>query len=345
VRKKSIVIAWHGLPYYAARLLSRLPNTDGIHLQFIGTECPVPRHEVEDILGREVTWVAHDRPLRWADINLEIPDIFFHTGWVHPGFKSLAHAVKRSAGAVILTLDNNQKHNLRQFLGGLAFRAFIRRRIDGAWVSGESCYRLMRSFGLPADKIYTGLYGADPSIFRPGPPLNERPKQFIFVGQFVQRKAPDLLLRAFQRFRLQNPEWRMAFVGSGPLESSLKGPAVEVLPFLPSLQVAEKMRESRFLILPSHEEHWGVVVHEATLSGCGLILSDVIGAGADLLSAANGYSFRAGDESALYQSLCRAANIDADEMGKISAESIRLAANFGPSHFTRSFARIVEDFG
>jgi glycosyltransferase involved in cell wall biosynthesis len=118
-----------------------------------------------------------------------------------------------------------------------------------------------------------------------------------------------------------------------------------VLPFLPPEVVAERMRQSRFLVLPSHEEHWGLVVHEAALSGCGLILSSAIGSSADLLSRDNGYSFPAGDEPALYQSLFEAAMTPPNRLEQMSAESMRLARDFGPEHFRRSFIRISNDLG
>ena len=200
------------------------------------------------------------------------------------------------------------------------------------------------SSGFRDSRIYgKGLYGADPEIFSPGPPLGTRPKQFIFVGEFNPNKAPDLLLRAFERFRSENPDWRILMIGRGELQASLHGTSVEILPFQAPDIIAEKLRQSRFLVLPSHEEHWGVVVHEdLLLSGCGLILSDAIGSGPDLLSDKNGYAFPAGDESALYRRLCEAANSPATRLERISGESVRLGHRFGPEHFRRSFDMIVE---
>ena len=44
--------------------------------------------------------------------------------------------------------------------------------------------------------------------------------------------------------------------------------------------------------MPSLEEHWGLVVHEAALSGCALLLSNRVGAKEDFLEeGVNGLSF------------------------------------------------------
>ena len=37
------------------------------------------------------------------------------------------------------------------------------------------------------------------------------------------------------------------------------------------------MNNSKCLVLPSYEDHWGVVVHEGICSGCLLILSNNVG--------------------------------------------------------------------
>ena len=59
------------------------------------------------------------QPVRWSDIHLEIPKLFIHTGWAHPGFNSLARAVKESKGSVVSMIDNNRRRNFRQFCGAL----------------------------------------------------------------------------------------------------------------------------------------------------------------------------------------------------------------------------------
>jgi glycosyltransferase involved in cell wall biosynthesis len=345
MQNKSAVIAWNGLPYYAARLLSHLRERPDVTIQVIGSEGPTPRDQIEKILGQSVVWMDPSRPAQWTDLGLKIPKLFIHTGWAYPGFNSLARDVKRSKGSVVSMIDNNRKRNFRQLCGALGFRLGYGHRIDAAWVPGASGQELMRFFGFPDSRIYQGFYGADPEIFHPGPPLEARPKQFLFVGQFIPRKAPDLLLRAFERFHFKNPDWRLLMMGSGNLQASLCGTSVEILPFQTPDIVAEKLRQSRFLVLPSHEEHWGVVVHEATLSGCGLILSDAIGSSPDLLNDKNGYVFPVGDESALYHRLCGAANSSAARLDQISEESFRLGHRFGPEHFRRSFNKIVERLG
>jgi glycosyltransferase involved in cell wall biosynthesis len=340
-----LAFAWHGLPFYAVRLLAHLSRAIDQDFQILGSDGPLSRETVQDILGRELIWVDPMQSLEWHELGLDVPDLLVHTGWAYRGFNTLASAVKRHGGSVISMVDNSRKHNARQLIGSVIFRTMYRSRIDAVWVPGQSGFELMRFFGLPPQRIYTGLYGADPSIFRPVTPICSRPKLITFVGQLIPRKAPDLLTRAFTRFREIFPDWRLLLIGNGPLSDHIRSDAVEVLPFIAADAVAERLRQSRFFVLPSLEEHWGVVVHEAALSGCALLLSDGVGAAPDLLTTGNGYSFPAGDEGALFDALCAAGSTTDAALVSMSRESIKLAARFGPDHFVHSFTCIGRDLG
>ncbi len=95
-------------------------------------------------------------------------------------------------------------------------------------------------------------------------------------------------------------------------------------------------------MLPSLVEAWGLVVHEAALSGCALILSDRIGSADDLATAKNAIRFRAGSENGLAKALCEAANRDAQWLTAAGLESRRLARQFGPDRFAREATTLVE---
>ena len=77
--KKKIVVAWDGLPNYAARLIqtARLEINDLFPV--IGTFPDVPTKGMEHILGEKITWLKAGRKYSWREIDLEVPDIFFHS--------------------------------------------------------------------------------------------------------------------------------------------------------------------------------------------------------------------------------------------------------------------------
>ena len=80
-------------------------------------------------------------------------------------------------------------------------------------------------------------------------------------------------------------------------------------------------------VLPSRHEPWGLIVNEAMAAGCAVIVSDEVGAAADLVSdAVEGFVFPAGDVPALTSALAKALS-DPDTLGRMgNAAARRIAA-------------------
>ncbi|MFQ6547374.1 glycosyltransferase [Aestuariibius sp. 2305UL40-4] len=73
--------------------------------------------------------------------------------------------------------------------------------------------------GCPADKITVTPCGIEPEHF----PLSERqPKRCLAVGRFVEKKAPDITVRAFLKAAEHDPDVVLDFVGDGPLLETCK---------------------------------------------------------------------------------------------------------------------------
>jgi glycosyltransferase involved in cell wall biosynthesis len=334
-----VAIAWHALPYYGARLMRPVASKLGERIAIIATRGPQSTEELEAALGASIRITPEDPHLRWSQLGMQPPDLFFHSGWAYPNFRSLAREVKRGRGAVVSMVDNTCKHNLRQAIGKYIFRWLYRPQIDFVMVPGASGLELMKLLGMPDRSVYTGLYGADPETFQLGPPLNERTYHFLFVGQFVSRKGLSGLVEAVRSLRSEGKVFRIAAVGAGPMRADLESAGIEVHPFAGAAAVARMMRNACFLVLPSIEDHWGLVVHEAALSGCGLILSTEVGARRDLLSARNGLICEPGRPA---PAMRQALSADPLWLSACSSESLRLASAFGPERWSHVFGQIYE---
>ncbi|MGA2570167.1 MAG: glycosyltransferase [Terracidiphilus sp.] len=332
-----VAIAWHGLPYYGARLIRPVAAKLGDRIAVIATPGPQSSEEIEAALGAPIHIAPEDPDLSWRQLAIAAPDLFFHTGWAYANFRSLAREVERRGGTVVSMVDNSRKHSLRQVAGKRIFRWRYRPQIDLAMVPGASGLDLMKYLGMPDSSVYTGLYGADPETFQPGPPWIERPCHFLFAGQFVPRKGLRGLVEAVNSLRSEGMVFRIAAVGAGPMRADLESAGIEVHPFAEAPAVARMMREARFLVLPSIEDHWGMVAHEAALSGCGLILSSGVGSHRDLLSARNGFLCEPGRPApAMRQALLA----DPQWLSACLPESLRLASKFGPERWSQVFEQI-----
>ena len=341
--REDIAIGWNGLPAYGARLIKAAQDDVGA-FPVLATRPTVPIEGMEAILGRPVHWVDEDARPRWSDFGLEIPKIYFQTGWGHAPLNALGAEVRANGGKVVAMVDNPWRRTLRQMVGAIVFRFKYRNHFSAIMVPGKRARQLCRIFGVPHERIYEGMYGGDPEIFKASTALDERSKRFIFVGQFIERKGVLELAEAFRQLGNAARDWSLLMVGSGPLEAQLRSYSlVEVRPFAQPEQIAALLADSRCLVLPSREEHWGLVVHEAALSGCQLVLSHAVGAGSDLLEhGLNGFGFKAVTADEIAEALkCVIAQNDSDYSCG-SEYSLECAKAYGPARWANEFNRILD---
>jgi glycosyltransferase involved in cell wall biosynthesis len=116
--------------------------------------------------------------------------------------------------------------------------------------------------------------------------------QVLYVGRLAPEKAVDRLIKAFA---LLSDELRkmahLRIVGDGTERESLEQlvrelslkDAVDFFGAVPSGQVNKFYDEASVLVLPSHREHWGMVVSEAMASGLPVIAPFWVGSATDLV--------------------------------------------------------------
>jgi len=85
----------------------------------------------------------------------------------------------------------------------------------------RSMERKLISMGAPAEKVHYNPYGIDCSSFGGAQPGNA-PPLFIAVGRFVEKKAPQITLRAFGQVYNKFPGAQLRMVGDGPLLEECK---------------------------------------------------------------------------------------------------------------------------
>ena len=337
-----IVVGWNGLPAYGAKLIQAAREDLECAFPVLGTKPDVPIQGMEQILGDELVWLKPARRYTWAELSLDVPDLFIHTGWGYPHFISLADEVRSHGGKVVGMFDNCWKGDFRQLLGGLYFRIFMRKKYHAAWVPGQSGLRLARYLGFKAPSIYTGMYGSSDEIFNAVVPMSEREKQILFVGRLDHRKGILELLEAYTRVRAHYPDWKFVVVGNGPLACEVEGfDGIELLPFQQPEAIAALMNRSRIFALASREEHWGLVVHEAALCGCALLLQANIGAVPDLSTSGNSVLFSETAASEIEVAMSEIFEWSEMDFNRASSSSLELAGGFGPTRWARQFKQII----
>jgi glycosyltransferase involved in cell wall biosynthesis len=160
------------------------------------------------------------------------------------------------------------------------------------------------------------------------------------VGRFIPFKAPVEAVEAVAQARRSAVRpLHLMLVGSGPLEEDLAVRAGELkldvtfAGWRSGDALLEAYAATDIFLLLSHRETWGIVVNEAAASGLPLILTDTVGAAADLLvPGENGELVRPGDVAGQAAAIARLANDDAlrNRYGRRSREIVA-PWGYGPS--------------
>ena len=124
----------------------------------------------------------------------------------------------------------------------------------------RSMQRQLISLGAPAGKVHYNPYGIDCSAFGGAEPGKAAPL-FVAVGRFVEKKAPEVTLKAFSQVRRKFPHAELRMVGDGPLFQKCKSlasslgiaSAVTFLGAQPHAVVQAEMRNARCFLQHSVE--------------------------------------------------------------------------------------------
>ena len=179
----------------------------------------------------------------------------------------------------------------------LAKQAFVRPAVRGAaagLAAGSEARRYLVHYGLPADRIRivpntidVAAFGraADDARSRAAEIREARglPERFVlFAGRLIEDKGILDLLQA--QAILGDASLPLVVAGEGRLESDVQAAeGVTHVGFLQPDSLVELYALAEWTVVPSRREPWGVVVNEALACGSPVIVTDRVGAAADLV--------------------------------------------------------------
>lgn len=337
-----ICFAWYGYPQYAARCVGALVREVKEEVVVIATRPSVPIEGMERLSNCRVIWIEEDDPRTLARVLGEMPTVLFLSGWMCRAFNRYRDQVRAAGGVAIGMCDNNFRFSVKEVVKAIRFRMFLRNKYDGYLVPGASGVKLLRFYGVPREKIEIGMYVADATIFNDGGvAICSRPKKIIFVGRFCKQKNPLRLCAAFRDSGAAKQGWTLELYGCGSLKDKIpQGDGIMVHDFVQPEELAAKYQQARVFCLPSLYEHWGLVVHEAALSGCVLLLSEEIGAKDDFKGKYNCFTFFAQKERALANAIGKIMALSEEALRKASEESILRGRAFSFATFISGVRRL-----
>jgi len=351
-KKLNIYFTWTELPAYGYFLLKFIylqlkKKKYPINFKVISTNTSKKNHykEKSDFF-RSIKWIKPDKIYDWYDLDLEYPDIYFQSGWHIKSFKHLGKITKNKNknSKVVLCSDNSfKKQNIRQFIRRLAFKFLLRNFFDYAWVPGFSGSQLMLNCGFKKKQIFTGLYSSLINVYKNFVSSKNRKKQFIYVGQFITRKNVKQLIDAFNSITLNKKEWKLIIVGSGNLifDKLQLNNNIKIIKHSSPSKLSKLYSKSHFFILPSLMDHWPLVVHEAALSGCFLLLSNKVGNIHEFANKTNSIIFEPKSRHSIRRSFEKAILLKSKKLNAANKESVRLGNIYNYKHTFAKFIKII----
>jgi glycosyltransferase involved in cell wall biosynthesis len=246
--------------------------------------------------------------------------VVIYTGYVCATFWLVLLAARCSRLVVLFGTDAHElvpvdgkrwKLLLKRFAWPRLFRL-----ADVVIVPSSGGVALMHSLRIPEDRVELTPYCVDNDWWisqsdrverahvrsRWNIPMNA--VVVLFCAKLQPWKRPFDLLRAFSAISERNAY--LIFAGEGPLRLALEsearslGDRVRFLGFVNQSELPETYTSADLFVLPSDYEPFGVVVNEAMLCRCPVVVSDRVGARFDLVrQGETGFVFPAGNVSAL----------------------------------------------
>jgi glycosyltransferase involved in cell wall biosynthesis len=319
----------------------------------------------EPLIGYEVGFVLRPSQPRnlAASVAGQIRRVVLFTGYLCATFWIALAAAKWNRVPVLFGTDAHElasrdhkgwnlwvKRGLWPRLFGLA---------DVVLAPSSGTVALMRSLGIPDDRIGLTPYCVDNDWWieqsakvdrravRGRWNIPDESVAILFCAKLQPRKRPRDLHRVFAQ--VADLDAYLVFAGEGPLRSALESEArslgiagkVRVLGFVNQSGLPEPYTASDICVLPSEHEPFGVVVNEAMLCQCPVIVSDRVGAGFDLVrDAETGFVFAMGDVIGLTAALRRAMS-DRERLRQMGEASRCRMAHWSPADNIAGFVLSV----
>ncbi len=222
-----------------------------------------------------------------------------------------------------------------------ALRQWLLPRADLVFVNGANGERYAQRYGVRVDRIYRIPYVALPEFFAAGAQTRTRGsvRNLLYVGQLTDRKGLLPCVTALDEWARTHPDEKIAFrvIGSGPVRDALEcftpggRLAIEVLGDQDPRSLPAFYAQADAFLFPTLADEWGLVVHEALVSGVPVIGSIHSQAVEELCQeGTNGWIFDPESETSMSAALDRALTTTPDKLAAMRERARAGAARLTP---------------
>lgn len=230
-------------------------------------------------------------------------------------------------------------------------RARLGDALDFVLAMGSRGVEWFARAGYDQDRLFEFAYAVDAHAATRRATRSGEAARILYVGQMIQRKGVDTLLRACASI---HSAFKITLIGDGERREGLQrlsrdlgiADRCEWLGAVPSAVVRDTMASADVLVLPSYHDGWGAVVNEALMTGVPVVCSEQSGASCLIQEALHGAVFQAGDvaglDRALRAQLERASVNPTTRRDQVSSWASCVTAEAVAGYFERLMAHVYE---
>jgi len=177
--------------------------------------------------------------------------------------------------------------------------------------------------GLKVGKVLSA--GVDANVFYKDREGMDKLYDYIFVGSFLPVKGIDILLDVIEDLP---KDFSFCIVGKGDLYidriKKMIDDGIDITLKIdqPQHELRKLYNQSKFLVQPSREEGFGLVVAEGMFCGLPALVSNVGGFKDQVVNGKNGYLFEKEDRSQLYEYMLALKKINEEEYNKLCRKAL-----------------------
>lgn len=272
------------------------------------------------------------------------PDLIICSGWSNKKYLSIVkHLHKRVP--CILTMDNQWQGSIKQYLGLIYSRIYLRPLFHKIWIPGHAQVGFAKKLGFSKKDIIKGWYVANDKFYNA---LDHKcfNKRFVFVGRYVAIKGIIDLIESFVELKnVTSSDWQLHCYGTGELAGKL--PLHNDIihhGFLQPQDLAEDAKRGGVFVSPSHFEPWGLVIQEFALAGYPLLVSNKVGAAQQFVKQDNGLIFKSKSKASLTSAMKTFVSKSDNALIAMSKKSQHYAKEINSSQWNESLNNIFNNF-
>jgi len=306
---------------------------------------------------------GHVRRAVYSALDRLKPSVVAVAGWSFPeSLSAIAWAEMNRVGTVMMS--DTQEHDSRRYLLREAIKSRVVSACDAALVAGRQQRDYIVQLGMPHERVFLGYDAVDNCYFSDGADraradaigLRHRhglPERYILASaRFIPKKNLEKLLTAFARaLELGPTPHHLVILGDGPGRAALQaaiasaglGSRVVLAGFKDYESLPAFYGLADAFVHVSLAEQWGLVINEAAAAGLPLVVSNVCGAGTELVVPdSNGILVDPNDVENMAQALWQVMTLPNAEREAMGQASRRVVADWGPARFADGLRKASE---